>query len=486
MSNDPIKEIEEEEEEEGDFIESMVLQKSLVYGLEEDFHRFAYQNDSKWSCWTNTKWIGLLVTQLTAILGLGLYCWSGFPPVGAFDVFSYTLWAGDYGFNMLEYSSLSVCASLVVSIICSMFTFAVILFGHAFVSSQELKTRPALLITVSVFLLMPPTVLLTLLINEHALMWRLIISIVVFIFSFAIGYIAHKNTMEKLGLTNAFLNVFCSSVLNFSKSLLISLFIFFIHTCVTFYLISLSLSTSQLISPLITLIYLIPTYIWISQVLKLINAVFLSGSLSHVYFNAKHVQNPLFKSFKRSISTSLGSICFAAVILPLEEFYSFLQRMKLRFVLRDSSDALFCAYTKYTPIQFALYGKEFQKARSHSKKILHIKGFHPILKECFSNHISMILSLIFGIFLSVLVLGYFFWFRSNNLSLFGKVELSILVSTIGYCSSNFLFETIFSGIPSLIILWAEDGSSLKNIDNAMNHISSAVWRQVPSFGYYVS
>jgi len=213
-------------------------------------------------------------------------------------------------------------------------------------------------------------------------------------------------------------------------------------------------------------LYLIFSFYWVSEVFKNIVHVSVSGVVATVYFMADMMpENPTLGAFKRSITSSFGSICLGSLIVAALKTLRTLIRMMRS---ENNNILLFCAdcllgcidslvqyFNHYAFCQVAIYGKTFVEAAKSTWDLIKQSGLEAIANDNLVDGVLWI-----GIFFNAVltaalgVLISYLWGLSY--ALFG-----VLGFFIGFVIMILGMQVIDSGVACTFVCFAEDREILR-------------------------
>jgi len=225
---------------------------------------------------------------------------------------------------------------------------------------------------------------------------------------------------------------------------------------------------------LIALVYLIFSFYWVSEVIKNIVHVSVSGVIATSYFMADSMpDNPTLGALKRSVTTSLGSICLGSLIVSLLKTLRTLIRMlrsennSILLCLADCFlgciDALVQYFNHYAFCQVAIYGKTFIEAARSTWNLIKYAGLEAIANDNLVDGVLWI-GVFFNAILTALagvVLAYI-WGQSSAV-----VILGILGFVIGFVIMILGMQVIDSGVSCTFVCFAEDREILRRTNPAL-------------------
>lgn len=223
---------------------------------------------------------------------------------------------------------------------------------------------------------------------------------------------------------------------------------------------------------LVSVFYLVFSFYWSSQVVD--NVVHTSicgvfGTFYFIYGTGAAIVNPVWNSFKRSMTYSFGSIAFGSLIVAILQ----LVRFMLKSIHRDRNNAaaaladcllglienLVCYFNYYAYVHVAIYGKPYIQSAMDTWELVKSNGVDVIINDSLIGKCLGVGIFIISIIsmLSALVI-------SKNL--FKLEEFSFILSS----SLAFIFSLIIcsvatqligSGTSAILVCYAEDPLALQ-------------------------
>jgi len=222
-------------------------------------------------------------------------------------------------------------------------------------------------------------------------------------------------------------------------------------------------------------IYLLFSFYWVSEVIKNIIHVTVSGVVATWYFLSGSPRgmpaNPTVGALKRSLSTSFGSICLGSLIVAILKTIR-----SLLSTLRGKNDNLLACFidcclkciesliryfNHYAFCQVAIYGKTYMEAAISTWNLISSSGVEAILND---NIISGVLTMS-CVFISLIAacasaLLAFAFFSSSSTYLI--IAFGVLGFIIGFLIMNLATMVLDSGVTCTFVCFAEDRDALRN------------------------
>jgi hypothetical protein len=224
--------------------------------------------------------------------------------------------------------------------------------------------------------------------------------------------------------------------------------------------------------------FLIFSFYWTVQVLKNIAHVTTSGVVAS-WWLTPNAPSPTWASFKRAITTSLGSICFGSLIVALLEAISFVLR-RVRDTAREDGNCIAmclacfldcCISCIKNLLQFfnafaytyvAIYGLTFMEASRHTWELFENKGFWAVINTDLSG-----VALFLGCFIGGIVVGCAgggIAYQAGVSTSLPSFNLALLAFVVGFATISLLLSVVQSAITTTLVLWAEDPAAMSQHD----------------------
>lgn len=216
----------------------------------------------------------------------------------------------------------------------------------------------------------------------------------------------------------------------------------------------------------------IASQIWTMQVLRNIVRVTVAGTVSYFYFQEKNMPSGTTAvALLRACTTSLGSICFGSLFVPLIEApYHALRRINSQ---AGASEFLFSCvlcflacyehliryFNKMGYIQVAIYGKPFLRASKDTFDMLRAQEVDLLVHDDLTSTIIFMACGIGGS-LSALVGGIYTFVAHKSLT----IIITIISYVIGALLTYITMAVLESGVATYYVCFAEDPDSLQRYD----------------------
>jgi len=215
-------------------------------------------------------------------------------------------------------------------------------------------------------------------------------------------------------------------------------------------------------------IFLIFSLYWVSEVIKNVVHVTVSGVIATVYFMGDMMPaNPTLGALKRSLTTSFGSICLGSLIVSIIKTIRALVRMlrsennSILLCLADCIlgciDNLVQYFNHYAYCQVAIYGKSFVDAAKSTWHLIQYAGLEAIAND---NLIDGVLWM--GVLFNALLTGAAAIAVSY---VFGDPSVAFVMFFVGFVIGFLMMilgmQAVDSGIACTFVCFAEDRDALQ-------------------------
>jgi len=222
------------------------------------------------------------------------------------------------------------------------------------------------------------------------------------------------------------------------------------------------------VGPKCLLFFLAFAMFWSTQIIRNVVHMSVGGVTATWYFlagpNNDGPPNPLWRSTKRALTTSFGSICFGSLLV------AFVQT--LRFMVRSQDDG-FCAVcvdcflsciegmlafiNKYAFTYIAIYGGNFCDGGKATWSLLKERGFDTIINDDLTETVCCILSVATGLIVGITV-GLTAWACGVKDALL----LAFVSLAVGYLLCLYVLTVVDSGVATMFVCFAEDPGQLES------------------------
>lgn len=218
--------------------------------------------------------------------------------------------------------------------------------------------------------------------------------------------------------------------------------------------------------------FLLISLFWTLEILKNISHVTTAGVVAMWWF-LPEAPSATCSAFKRSLTTSFGSICLGSLIVAVIKairiiVYSAMRQARdsgsflalcllacLRCLL-DCIEHIFKLFNKYAYTYVAVYGDNFISAGRKTWTMFINAGFDAIINDDLSG---MVLNL--GIGLGGMVGGVLFAGYAASSGMAGVVGFGFLGFIVSAWTTSLMMNVVSSAIATTFVCWAEDSSALE-------------------------
>jgi len=228
-------------------------------------------------------------------------------------------------------------------------------------------------------------------------------------------------------------------------------------------------STLKSSSAIACLVYLIFSLYWVSEVIRNVVHVTVSGTTATWYFMQSTMampQNPTLGALKRSVTTSLGSICLGSLVVAIIKTIRSLVKMsesRLSFIascLLGCLEAIIRYFNHYAFCQVAIYGKTFCNAATDTWELLQRSGVAAIANDNIIDGVLLVGSL-FG---SVVVGGIASLLSYHWEDLGSPLGLFFTGALIGLLMISLTMQVVDSVITCTFVCYAENPHILSHVN----------------------
>jgi len=222
--------------------------------------------------------------------------------------------------------------------------------------------------------------------------------------------------------------------------------------------------------------YIIFSFYWVSEVIKNVVHVTVSGVVATWYFLSGSPggipENPTLGALKRSVTTSFGSICLGsllvAIIKTIKAFIRSLRSERDSFVTCFLDCIISCIenlvryFNQYAFCQVAIYGKTYFEAATATWNLISSSGVEAILNDNIVSGVLTMSCLIVSLAGCILsgFLGFAF-FSSDPNFIFYITIFATFGFIIGFFLMNIFTTVMDSGVICTFICFAEDREVLR-------------------------
>jgi len=215
----------------------------------------------------------------------------------------------------------------------------------------------------------------------------------------------------------------------------------------------------------VSLIFLLLSLYWVTEVIKNVVHVTVSGVVATVYFMGDMMPtNPTLGALKRSLTTSFGSICLGSLIVSLiKTLRALVQTMRsennnillcLVDCILGCIDSLVQYFNHYAYCQVAIYGKSFVEAAKATWQLIKYAGLEAIAND---NLIDGVLWM--GVLFNALITG-LAGLLIAKIPIFDYSDVSYILFIVGFVIGFIMMilamQVIDSGVACTFVCFAED------------------------------
>jgi len=254
-------------------------------------------------------------------------------------------------------------------------------------------------------------------------------------------------------------------------------FLHFIWTCI--YIVAASQCLNIQNSGLRTgcMIYMLFSFYWVSEVIKNVIHVTVSGVIATWYFlsgsKGGMPASPTVGALKRSLTTSFGSICLGSLIVAiLKTIKAIIQGIRgrkdnLLACLLDCCvsciERLVRYFNHYAFCQVAIYGKDYIDAAISTWNLIASSGIEAILNDnIIAGVLTMSCVFVGLISAAISVLLAYVFFGSSTGFLVYMIAFGILGLVLGFIIMSMATMVLDSGVVCTFVCFAEDREVLRN------------------------
>jgi len=229
-------------------------------------------------------------------------------------------------------------------------------------------------------------------------------------------------------------------------------------------------STFNQTAAIIMLVFLVFSYYWVSEVIKNVVHVTVSGVVATWYFlrgSPSMPESPTFGALHRAMTTSFGSICLGSLIVAILKTI----RALLRSMSGRSGNMLACValcllscienlvryFNHYAFCQVAIYGKTFCTAATDTWQLLQRSGIAAIANDNIIGGVLLVGSLFGG----VVVGGVGALLTLAWPELGPPVVLFFVGAAVGFVMSNVILQAVESVVTCTFVCFAENPEALR-------------------------
>lgn len=235
-----------------------------------------------------------------------------------------------------------------------------------------------------------------------------------------------------------------------------------------------TIGTQNIIIIFLELGFIIFSLYFTSQVINNVVHVTISGVFSTFYFCGRvepttkkivvDAKNPTYKSFKRSLSSSLGSICFGSLIISLMKILSIfvfiLRRLFSRIKFIKKIYGVLESLNIYGLIEVAIYGKAYCEAARDTWKVCKPHGINVLISNNIVGKVFTVMGITVGILsdLVTISIGIFALKISSSYVLVFYGTLSFITGLMIFLA---MCQVVNAGINTTFVCICEDPEAIR-------------------------
>jgi len=200
---------------------------------------------------------------------------------------------------------------------------------------------------------------------------------------------------------------------------------------------------------------------WTMQVIRNIGHMTTAGTVASWWFTPS-VESPTKPSFVRATTTSIGSICFASLIVALIETTRALLRQARKDACRDIVDCILSLieravkyFNKYALCTAAIYGTSFMQSARRTADLFKAELFTAVINDDLSGGV-----LFLGAFIAGIIAGVIggVWAAARDMDAY--ILWGFLAFLVGILIAALAMSVIQSAIATTFVAWATDPAAL--------------------------
>jgi len=209
-------------------------------------------------------------------------------------------------------------------------------------------------------------------------------------------------------------------------------------------------------------------FFWTGEVFQNVVYTTCCGVAASWYFLRDGVSNPTLGAFRRTMTTSFGSVCFGSLLVAILKTI----RLLLRMMMEKASDTGACGmvamcilccvealvgmieslleyFNEYAYAQIAIYGKKYTTAAKDTIQLLKQSGMLAIINDMLINPVLVMTSFFSGILVALIV---------------GLLSRSVLYGFFGFLIGLYMcsmcLSTVRACVVTLFVCYAEQPQAL--------------------------
>jgi len=236
------------------------------------------------------------------------------------------------------------------------------------------------------------------------------------------------------------------------------------------------------------MVFLFISASWTLQVIRAVVHVTISGTAASFYFLAAEADltaedseactvrpvAPTLAAFKRSITTSFGSICLGTLLVAIASIFvgSSSPSDGGAAALSQSCCNCFCGclvsllqyFNYYAYTQVAIYGKPFVPAAKDTWHLMKRRGMDLVVNDTIINSVVQIGALLIAVITGVVT--YFFLygtgaFNDSDTKMVYSIVFAVVCALFGASILSIVGEVIHSGVSTTFVCLADDPEALR-------------------------
>ena len=208
---------------------------------------------------------------------------------------------------------------------------------------------------------------------------------------------------------------------------------------------------------------LIFSYYWTGQVTRNIVHFTTAGSVSSWWLVAE-VSSPTWGAFKRSVTTSIGTIFVGSLLVALVQFIAYLLR-STRFIcflcLRLAERAMKW-FNKYALVLSSMYGYSYFEAAKAVRELMAAAFWDLLVTNVLTNSVFVMGSFMSGIVAAAVSIVWTTIISANDNNYESlKMIMPFFCFVIGYQMASLFMAVLDSAVSTTLVVWAEDPLSMQ-------------------------
>ena len=222
------------------------------------------------------------------------------------------------------------------------------------------------------------------------------------------------------------------------------------------------LSTNQTFESA-AIVILLFSYYWTGQVTRNLVHFTTAGSVSSWWLVAE-VQSPTWGAFKRSVTTSLGTIFVGSLLVALVQFIAFMLRSTrcICFICLRLAERAMKWFNKYAMVLSSMYGYSYFEAAKAVRELMAAKFWDLLVTNVLTNSVFTMGSFMSGIVAAAVSVVWTSIVSANDDN-YGSLKtlLPLFCFIIGYQMASLFMAVLDSAVSTTLVVWAEDPLSMQ-------------------------